>query len=82
MNVISGTVSFASYIGNAIRYDIELDHETIFKVDVQNPWDQQPFPIRRTGLRPLSQSASPWEFLSYPSKRNSSACRGPRKRRA
>ena len=45
MNVISGTVSFASYIGNAIRYDIELDHETIFKVDVQNPWNQQPFPI-------------------------------------
>jgi len=45
MNLIAGKVSFASYIGNAIRYDIELDSETIFKVDVQNPWDQQPFPI-------------------------------------
>jgi ABC-type Fe3+/spermidine/putrescine transport system ATPase subunit len=45
MNVIAGTVSFASYIGNAIRYDIELGPETIFKVDVQNPWNQQPFPI-------------------------------------
>lgn len=45
MNLIAGRVSFASYIGNAIRYDIELDPETIFKVDVQNPWNQQPFPI-------------------------------------
>ena len=45
MNLIAGKVSFASYIGNAIRYDIELDPETIFKVDVQNPWNQQPFPV-------------------------------------
>jgi ABC-type Fe3+/spermidine/putrescine transport system ATPase subunit len=44
-NRITGKVSFASYIGNAIRYDIELDPETIFKVDVQNPWNQQTFPI-------------------------------------
>ena len=45
MNLIAGKVSFASYIGNTIRYDIELDPETIFKVDVQNPWNQQTFPI-------------------------------------
>jgi spermidine/putrescine ABC transporter ATP-binding subunit len=45
MNVICGTVSFASYIGTAIRYDIELDRETIFRVDVQNPRNQQPLPI-------------------------------------
>ena len=45
MNRINGSVNFASYIGNAIRYDIELAPETIFKVDVQNPWNQQPFPI-------------------------------------
>jgi iron(III) transport system ATP-binding protein len=45
-NVVSGTVSFASYIGNAIRYDIELDGETIFRVDVQNPWNQQEYPVK------------------------------------
>ncbi len=45
MNLLAGTVSFASYIGNTIRYDIELDSETIFKVDVQNPWNQKPFAI-------------------------------------
>jgi iron(III) transport system ATP-binding protein len=45
MNLISGKVSFASYIGNTIRYDIELDAENTFKVDVQNPWNQKPFAI-------------------------------------
>jgi iron(III) transport system ATP-binding protein len=45
MNTVCGTVGFASYIGNAIRYDIQLDRETVFRVDVQNPWNQQPFPI-------------------------------------
>jgi iron(III) transport system ATP-binding protein len=45
LNRLSGTVGFASYIGNTIRYDIELDRENIFKVDVQNPWNRQPFPL-------------------------------------
>ena len=45
MNLLAGKVSFASYIGNTIRYDIELDPETLFKVDVQNPWNQKTFPI-------------------------------------
>ena len=45
MNLLTGKVSFASYIGNTIRYDIELDPETIFKVDVQNPWNQKTFSI-------------------------------------
>jgi iron(III) transport system ATP-binding protein len=44
-NVIAGKVAFASYIGNTIRYDIELDAETLFKVDVQNPWNRKSFPL-------------------------------------
>ncbi len=52
MNMIAGRVSFASYIGNTIRYDIELDAETIFRVDVQNPWNQRPYPVdERVGVR-------------------------------
>ena len=61
MNVISGTVSFASYIGNAIRYDIELDRETIFRVDVQNPRNQQPFPIDQKVSVCLPHSSNPWD---------------------
>ncbi len=45
-NILSGTVSFASYIGNTIRYDIELDHDTIFRVDVQNPWNREPYALK------------------------------------
>ena len=42
-NLISGIVSFASYIGNTIRYDVETNNGLAFKVDVQNPWGYQPF---------------------------------------
>ena len=45
MNCIGGSVSFAYYIGNTIRYDVEMNHDFIFKVDVQNPWGYQPFAI-------------------------------------
>jgi iron(III) transport system ATP-binding protein len=44
-NLIRGTVSFASYIGNTIRYDVETNNGILFKVDIQNPWGYQPFSI-------------------------------------
>jgi hypothetical protein len=45
VNVLSGTVSFASYIGNTIRYDVEIQSGKIFKVDIQNPWYHQVIPL-------------------------------------
>ncbi len=69
LNCIAGTVSFASYIGNTIRYDVEVNREIIFKVDIQNPWGYQPFsigekvyvsfPIKTTLGIPLAQPSSP-----------------------
>ncbi len=44
LNVLFGNINFASYIGNTIRYDVELPNGKIFKVDIQNPWYHQPFP--------------------------------------
>jgi ABC-type Fe3+/spermidine/putrescine transport system ATPase subunit len=44
-NCIGGSVSFAYYIGNTIRYDVEISGNLIFKVDIQNPWDHHPFSI-------------------------------------
>jgi hypothetical protein len=38
-------VSFAYYIGNTIRYDVEIDREIMFKIDIQNPVDHKPFSI-------------------------------------
>jgi spermidine/putrescine ABC transporter ATP-binding subunit len=43
LNVLAGTINFASYIGNTIRYDVELPNGKLFKVDIQNPWYHQPF---------------------------------------
>lgn len=45
VNALPGTVSFASYIGNTIRYDVELQNGKVFKVDIQNPWYHQAFPL-------------------------------------
>jgi iron(III) transport system ATP-binding protein len=45
LNCIPGAVSFASYIGNTVRYDVEIGQGLIFKVDVQNPWDHKPYPM-------------------------------------
>jgi ABC-type Fe3+/spermidine/putrescine transport system ATPase subunit len=39
-NSISGIVSFPSYIGNTIRYDVDAGG-IIFKVDIQNPREHQ-----------------------------------------
>jgi ABC-type Fe3+/spermidine/putrescine transport system ATPase subunit len=44
-NGISGNVSFVYYIGNAIRYDVEMGDGALFRVDIQNPWEHQPLAI-------------------------------------
>ena len=44
-NGVSGSVSFAYYSGNTIRYDVETGGGTLLRVDVQNPWEHQPFLI-------------------------------------
>ena len=44
-NLIAGNVSFAYYIGNAIRYDVEMNNNDLFRVDIQNPWEHQLFSI-------------------------------------
>jgi ABC-type Fe3+/spermidine/putrescine transport system ATPase subunit len=44
-NCMAGIVSFAYYIGNTIRYDVEVNNETLFKVDIQNPIEHKSFSI-------------------------------------
>ena len=43
-NSIAGIVSFSSYIGNTIRYDVDAAG-IIFRVDIQNPRDHQPLSV-------------------------------------
>ncbi len=37
-NLLRGRVAFAAYLGNALRYDVEVAPGTIFKVDIKDPW--------------------------------------------
>ena len=38
-NVTGGRVSFAAYLGNTLRYDVDLGHGITFKVDDRDPWN-------------------------------------------
>ena len=44
-NCIGGTVSFTYYLGNTVRYDVELAPDLIFKVDVENPRYHELYPM-------------------------------------
>jgi spermidine/putrescine ABC transporter ATP-binding subunit len=43
-NQISGRISFAAYLGNALRYDVELTPGLVFKVDIRDPWHHELLP--------------------------------------
>jgi spermidine/putrescine ABC transporter ATP-binding subunit len=45
VNRIHGAVSFASFIGNTIRYDVDIGSGIIFRVDIQNPRDHTPYAL-------------------------------------
>jgi ABC-type Fe3+/spermidine/putrescine transport system ATPase subunit len=40
-NVINGQVAFAAYLGNTLRYDVDVGDGAIFKADVRDPWHHQ-----------------------------------------
>ncbi|HET7874035.1 MAG TPA: ABC transporter ATP-binding protein [Methylomirabilota bacterium] len=46
-NVIPGRVSFASYLGSTLRYDVEAAGGQILKADIRDPWHHDPLPIGR-----------------------------------
>ena len=37
-NRLKGTISFAAYLGNTLRYDADLGSGVTFKIDVGDPW--------------------------------------------
>ena len=44
-NLLSGRITFAAYMGNALRYDVELVQGVIFKIDIRDPWHHQQLPM-------------------------------------
>ncbi|HET9403510.1 MAG TPA: ABC transporter ATP-binding protein [Burkholderiales bacterium] len=41
VNRVSGKISFAAYLGNTLRYDVDLGQGIIFKTDVRDPWHHE-----------------------------------------
>jgi iron(III) transport system ATP-binding protein len=44
-NLVNGRIAFAAYLGNAVRYDVELAQGVIFKVDIRDSWHHEQLPM-------------------------------------
>jgi spermidine/putrescine ABC transporter ATP-binding subunit len=44
-NHFKGKISFAAYLGNTLRYDVDLGNGVIFKADVGDPWHHDQLPM-------------------------------------
>jgi iron(III) transport system ATP-binding protein len=40
-NRANGRITFAAYLGNAVRYDVEIAPGLVFKVDIRDPWHHE-----------------------------------------
>ena len=41
-NRLSGRIVLAAYLGNTLRYDVEVAAGATLKVDVRDPWHHEP----------------------------------------
>jgi ABC-type Fe3+/spermidine/putrescine transport system ATPase subunit len=44
-NLIRGRITFATYLGNCLRYDVEAAPGVIVKADVRDPWHAEELPV-------------------------------------
>ncbi len=44
-NVIAGKVTFAAYLGNTLRYDVETPSGQVLKADIRDPWHHEPLAL-------------------------------------
>ena len=44
-NRVAGTIAFAAYLGNALRYDVDLGQGVTFKADIKDPWHHEQLPL-------------------------------------
>jgi iron(III) transport system ATP-binding protein len=48
VNRVDGRITFAAYLGNTLRYDVELAPALVFKIDIRDPWHHDLLPTGRT----------------------------------
>jgi hypothetical protein len=46
-NRLKGKISFAAYMGNTLRYDVDLGNGVTFKADVGDPWHHEQLDMGR-----------------------------------
>jgi spermidine/putrescine ABC transporter ATP-binding subunit len=44
-NVLKGRIGFAAYLGNTLRYDLDLGQGVTFKADIRDPWHHAQLPL-------------------------------------
>jgi len=44
-NHFKGKIAFTAYLGNTLRYDVDLGGGVTFKTDIGDPWHHEQFPI-------------------------------------
>ena len=47
-NVLKGRISFAAYLGNTLRYDVDLGSGIVFKADIRDPLHHEQRPMGTT----------------------------------
>jgi hypothetical protein len=43
-NLVKGAIAFAAYLGNTLRYDVDLGQGVTFKADIKDPWHHEQLP--------------------------------------
>jgi ABC-type Fe3+/spermidine/putrescine transport system ATPase subunit len=61
-NRLSGRIAFAHYLGNTLRYDVELAGGIVFKFDIGDPWHHERLPAGA----PVELSCSSASTLAIP----------------
>jgi iron(III) transport system ATP-binding protein len=44
-NVVRGEIGFAAYLGNTLRYDLDVGKGVTFKADIRDPWHHEQLPL-------------------------------------
>jgi iron(III) transport system ATP-binding protein len=44
-NFVKGAIAFAAYLGNTLRYDVDLGRGVTFKADIKDPWHHEQLPL-------------------------------------
>ncbi len=61
-NLVRGQIVFAAYLGNALRYDVDVGQGVLFKVDIRDPWHHEQRPMGT----PVTVSFPPSSTVAMP----------------